>query len=154
MLDPIRGNRLSVNTVWVWLIWVPLTIGWIVATPPSMAQTQSWPSEESAQRLIGSWRSGNRGKISVKTFGADGTYTEVTSLMVARATVTGIYRLEGQQLWWVEQRLTINRAGGDVLPPTRHVRLNEEQRVKIKWKGADEFVILSDRAVVYRRMRP
>ena len=119
-----------------------------------MAQTQSWPSEESAQRLIGSWRSGNRGKISVKTFGVDGTYTEVTSLMVARATVTGIYRLEGQQLWWVEQRPTINRAGGDVLPPTRHVRLNEEQRVKIKWQGADEFMILSDRAVVYRRMRP
>lgn len=154
MLDPIRGNWLAVNTVSVWLIWVQLTIVWIVAPPPSIAQTQSWLSEESAQRLIGSWRSTDRGKVSVKTFFADGTYTEVTSLMVARATVTGVYRLEGQQLWWVEQRLTINRAGGDVLPPTGHVRLNEEQIVKIKWKGADEFVILSDRAIVYRRMRP
>ncbi len=73
--------------------------------------------------------------------------------MLARSTVTGIYRLEGQHLWWLAQRLTMDRAGGDVLPPTRHVRLNEERRVKIKWQGVDVFVILSDRAIVYRRIR-
>lgn len=126
---------------------------WPATSLPSDVQTASQPSADSAQRLIGTWRSNDPRRTSVKTFGADGTYSEVLRLLGARATVTGIFRLEGEQLWWVEQKLTINRAGGDVLPPTRHVRLNEEQRVKIKWKNADEFVILGDRTIVYRRIR-
>ena len=126
---------------------------WPATSLPSDVQTASQPSDDSAQRLIGTWRSNDPRRTSVKTFGADGTYSEVLRLLGACATVTGIFRLEGEQLWWVEQKLTINRAGGDVLPPTRHVRLNEEQRVKIKWKNADEFVILGDRTIVYRRIR-
>lgn len=121
---------------------------------PGDAQAASPPSDEAAQRLIGTWSSNNPSRASVKTFRPDGTYTEVLRLLGARAMVTGIYRLEGQQLWWLEQKLTINRAGGDVLPPTGHVRLNEEQNVTIEWNSANGFVILKERTTVYRRVRP
>jgi hypothetical protein len=110
-------------------------------------------SDEPAQRLIGSWRSADQGKITVKTFGADGTYTEVRRLLGATATVTGVYRVEGQELLWVAQRLTVVRAGGDVLPPTRDIRLDREQKAMMSWKGADAFVISGDREILYRRVR-
>ena len=38
--------------------------------------------------------------------------------------------------------------------PTDHVRLNEEQMVTIKWKGADGFVTSGDRIRVFQRVRP
>jgi hypothetical protein len=127
---------------------------WIVALPAGGAWVETRPVDESARRLIGTWRLNNPRGAIVKTFRSDGTYSETSRFLGARATVTGIYRLEGQQLWWVEQKLTINRAGGDVLPPTRHVRLNDEQKVTIRWKGADHFVILGDRTMLYQRVRP
>jgi hypothetical protein len=111
-------------------------------------------SDEPGQRLIGSWRLTDRGKTSVKTFRADGTYTEVRRLLGAKATVTGVYRVEGQELLWVAQKLTIDRAGGDVLPPTRDVHLDREQKARMSWKGADTFVISGDREILYRRVRP
>jgi hypothetical protein len=126
----------------------------IVALIPGGARVETLTIDESARRLIGTWSSNHPRGAIVKTFRSDGTYSETSRFLGARATVTGIYRLEGQQLWWVEQKLTINRAGGDVLPPTGHVRLNEEQKVTIKWKGADQFVILGDRTMLYQRVRP
>jgi hypothetical protein len=89
----------------------------------------------------------------VKTFSADGTYTEVRRLLGAKATVTGVYRVEGQELLWVAQRLTVDRAGGDVLPQTRDVRLDREQKGMMSWKGADAFVISGDGEIIYRRVR-
>jgi len=111
-------------------------------------------SDEPARRLIGSWRLTDHGKTSVKTFRADGTYTEVRRLLGAKATVTGVYRVEGQELLWIAQRLTMDRAGGDVLPPTRDVRVDQEQKVRISWKGADAFVTSGDRTRTYRRVQP
>ena len=69
------------------------------ATSSGDAQTARQSSDESAQRLIGTWSSNDPLRASVKTFRPDGTYTEVLRLLGARAMVTGIYRLEGQQLW-------------------------------------------------------
>jgi len=119
------------------LLFLPVVL-WAATSLPSDAQTASQQSDNSVQRLIGTWSSNDPSRAGVKTFGADGTYTEVLRLLGTRAMVNGIYRVEGEQLWWVEQRLTVNRAGGDVLSPKGHVRLNEAQRAKIKWKGADE----------------
>jgi hypothetical protein len=48
----------------------------------------------------------------------------------------------------------MDRRGGDVLPPTDHVRLNEEQMVAIKWKGVDQFVTSGDRTRVFQRVQP
>lgn len=79
---------------------------------------------------------------------------EVVAFLGASATATGIYRLEGQRLRWIAQKLTMDRRGGDVVPPTDHVRLNEEQMVTIKWKGADGFVTSGDRIRVFQQVRP
>lgn len=76
------------------------------------------------------------------------------TILGARVTITGIYRVEANQLYWTGQKLFIDRRGGDVLPPTRHARLNEEQKATIEWRDGDMFVIRGDRAVVYRRVRP
>lgn len=147
-------NRWLYKSLYRWLLWVPLVSVSIVALIPGGARVETRPVDESARRLIGIWSSNYPRGATVKTFRIDGTYSETTRFLGARATVTGIYRLEGEQLWWVEQKLTINRAGGDVLPPTGHVRLNEEQKVTIRWKGADQFVILGDRTMRYQRVRP
>src|SRR5262245_29008614 len=108
-----------------------LAVGWIVAAPLGNAQTGSEHSREGASPLVGSWKSTDRSRVSVKTFRTDGTYVEVVTFLGASTTVTGIYRSEGQRLWWIAQRLTVDRRGGDVLPPKDHVRLNEEQMVTI-----------------------
>ena len=138
--------------MWFSFVWIQLAVVLAVAMPSNIAETRE--SEGFAQRILGSWKSTDGSKVSVKTFHADGTYTEIARLMVARATITGLYRLEGQQLWWVAQKLTMDRREGDVFPPTRHVRLNKEQKATIEWRNGDMFVIRSERAIVYRRVLP
>ena len=126
----------------------------VLLLPFCIAQTESDRPAGSPRPLVGSWKSTDRSRVSVKTFRTDGTYVEVVTFLGASATATGIYRLEGQRLRWIAQKLTMDRRGGDVLPPTDHVRLNEEQMVTIKWKGADGFVTSGDRIRVFQRVRP
>jgi len=126
----------------------------VLASPPGIGQTGSERSAESARPLVGSWKSTDRSRVSVKTFRTDGTYVEVVAFLGASATATGIYRLKEQRLRWIAQKLTMDRRGGDVVPPTDHVRLNEEQMVTIKWKGADGFVTSGDWIRVFQRVRP
>jgi hypothetical protein len=150
----VLKNVHRVKSMYLGLFLFQLAVVWIVAPPFGIAQTRSERSAESARPLVGSWKSTDRSRVTVKTFRTDGTYVEVVTFLGARATVTGIYRLEGQRLWWIEQKLTVDRRGGDVLPPTGHVRLNEEQMVTIRWKGADQFVTSGDRTRVFQRVRP
>ncbi len=140
------------RSMYRWLFLFQLVL--VLASPSGLSQTDSERAGKSARSLIGSWKSSDRSVVSLKTFRTDGTYVELVTFLGARATATGIYRLEGQRLRWIAQKLTTDRRGGDVLPPTDHVRLNEEQMVTIKWKGADEFVTSGDRIRVFQRVRP
>ena len=136
--------------VFRFLLVLPFVL-WAATSLPCDAQTASESSDEPAQRLIGTWGSNDPRRASVKTFRPDGTYTEVLRLLGARAMVTGIYRLQGETALAGRAEADSRSRGGDVRPPTGHVRLKEEQRVKIKWNNADELVILSDRSILYRR---
>jgi hypothetical protein len=140
------------RSMYRWLFLFQLVL--VLVSPSGLSQTDSERAGKSVRSLIGSWKSIDRSRVSLKTFGTDGTYVEVVTFLGARATVTGIYRLVGERLWWIEHKLTVDRRGGDVLPPTDHVRLNEEQMVTIKWKGDNQFVVPGDRARVYRRVPP
>lgn len=135
-----------------WLFLFQLVL--VLTSSSGLSQTDSERGGKSVRSLIGSWKSTDRSKVSLKTFGTDGTYVELVTFLGARATITGIYRLEGECLWWIDQKLTVDRRGGDVLPPIDHVRLNEEQMVTIKWKNDNQFVVSGDRARVYRRVQP
>ena len=120
------------RSMYRWLFLFQLVL--VLASPSGLSQTDSERAGKSARSLIGSWKSSDRSVVSLKTFRTDGTYVELVTFLGARATATGIYRLEGQRLRWIAQKLTMDRRGGDVLSPTDHVRLNEEQMVTIKWK--------------------
>ena len=63
---------------------VLLVVLWAASPLPGDAQTASQPSDEAAQRLIGTWGSNDPRRASVKTFRPDGTYTEVLRLLGAR----------------------------------------------------------------------
>jgi hypothetical protein len=136
--------------VWFLFVWIQLAVVLAVAMPSNTAETRE--SEGFAQRILGSWQSTEGSKVSVKTFHADGTYTETTRFLTASATVSGIYRIEGPRLIWMDQKVTADRPPGHILPPTRHVRLNQEQRGDIRWNGADRFTVSGDPAKVYRRL--
>jgi hypothetical protein len=143
-----------VKSMYLRLFLLQFAVLLLLVTLVDIAQTESQCHAGSPRPLVGSWKSTDRSRVSVKTFRTDGTYVEVVTFLGASATATGIYLLEGQRLWWIAQKLTMDRRGGDVLPPTDHVRLNEEQMVTIKWKGADQFVSSGDRIRVFQRVRP
>ena len=150
----MRKEFHRVKSIYLRLFLFQLAVGSVMAVPLRNAQTGNEHYREGASPLVGSWKSTDRSRVTVKTFRTDGTYVEVVTFLGASATATGIYRLEGQRLWWIAQKLTMDRRGGDVLPPTDHVRLNEEQVVTIKWKGPDQFMTSGDRAKVFQRVRP
>ena len=135
------------------MVLLALAVVWSGASTHGGARAAGQATAEPVQGLIGSWTSTDRNKISTKIFRADGTFTEVRRLLGASATITGIYRLQGRELWWIARKLTIDRAGGDVLPPTADVRLDQEQKVIISWKGADAFMILGEPSILYQRVR-
>jgi hypothetical protein len=143
-----RSHRWIV--VWFSFVWIPLAVVLAVVMPSNIAETREF--EGFAQRILGSWKSTEGSKVSVKTFHADGTYTETTRFLTASATVSGIYRIEGARLIWMDQKLTADRPPGHILPPTKHVRLNQEQRGDIRWNGADRFTVSGDLTKVYRRL--
>jgi hypothetical protein len=129
-----------------------LLLGLIVSVP-AVVEAGSHAPDDLSLKLVGRWNSTDSRRTTTKTFGGDGDYHESYGFLGAGVTIAGIYRVEGNQLYWTARKLFIDRRGGDVLPPTRHARLNEEQRATIKWRNGDMFVIQSDRAVVYRRVR-
>lgn len=130
-----------------------LLLGLIVSVP-AVVGAESHAADDLSLKLVGRWNSTDSRRTTTKTFGGDGDYQESYGFLGARVTVAGIYRVERNQLFWTGRKLFIDRRGGDVLPPTRHARLNEEQKATIEWRNGDMFVIRSDRAVVYRRVRP
>ncbi len=130
-----------------------LLLGLIVSVPAAV-EAESHAADDSSLKLVGRWNSTDSRRTTTKTFTGDGDYHESYQFLGARVTITGIYRVEGNQLFWTGRKLYIDRRGGDVLPPTRHARLNEEQKATIEWRNVDMFVIRSDRVVVYRRVRP
>ena len=69
------------------------------ATSSGDAQTARQSSDESAQRLIGTWSSNDPRRASVKTFRPDGTYTRYSgcSGRVPWSLASTAWR--GKQLW-------------------------------------------------------
>lgn len=127
---------------------------WLLVLTPVVVPAESRVTDDLTWQLIGTWKSIDLPRITTKIFGDDGSYRESYNFLGARVTITGTYRIEANRLWWTNRRLFIDRRGGDVRPPTRHARLNEEQSATIEWKSADMFAIRSDRPDRYRRARP
>jgi hypothetical protein len=126
----------------------------LIVSVSTFVEAESHAADELSLKLVGRWNTTDSRRTTTKTFGGDGDYHESYAFLGTRVTITGIYRVEANQLYWTGQKLYIDRRGGDVLPPTRHARLNQEQKATIEWRNVDMFVIRSDRAVVYRRVRP